>query len=84
MRRTMTWVVALLLGAALGVGATLGVQAITDEGTDTAYRDRATWQAIFEECVHPSSEVDKFLKESEPELYSPAHCRREADRRVDR
>lgn len=57
--------VALLLGLALGIGGTLGAQALTDEsGPDRSLE----WRAAFARCVEEAQDGDDFLAGEDEEM----------------
>ncbi len=90
MKRTMGFVGILLLGLALGIGGTLGVQAATDESTPSFRsedRERLAeeWGEIYAECVEEAeTPADDYFEEEDS---SPAAAtepeRLECNRRAD-
>ena len=86
----MGFVGILLLGLALGIGGTLGVQAVTDESTPSSrseVRERLAeeWGEVYADCVEEAeTPADDYFEEDDS---SPAatteHERLECNRQAD-
>jgi hypothetical protein len=67
----MGFVVVLLLGLALGIGGTLGVQAVTDEptpsfGTEVPEGLAEEWGEVYAECVDEAeTPADDYFEEDD-------------------
>jgi hypothetical protein len=69
-----------LVGLSVGVGGTVGVQAVTDESD---FRSEAVWKDVYRQCLNPGG-LDGEIQNYFGDGPSPQACRREADRRTGR
>jgi hypothetical protein len=86
----MGFVVVLLLGLALGVGGTLGVQAVTDESTpgfrpDVREEVAEQWGEVYAECVEEAeTPADDYFEEEDSSPVATTETERLAcNRRAD-
>jgi hypothetical protein len=86
----MGFVVVLVLGLALGVGGTLGVQAVSDESTPSSRLEvregvAEDWGEVYAECVEEAeTPADDYFEEEDrtPAATTEAErlaCNRQAD-----
>ena len=81
MRRLAKTAAVGLAGVTLGVGGTLGVQALTDDPGANDYRTRAIWLAAFRECMRDYRAAEERAEErfGRGAPLDPQVCRRIAD-----
>jgi hypothetical protein len=89
-RPTIGYVVVLLLGLALGIGGTLGVQAVTDESTPSFPSEgreglAEEWGEVYAACVEEAeTPADDYFEEDDSTPAATTKTERlECNRRAD-